>query len=101
MGSILGSRSEVQYGDDLRDWINHHPEPEDVRPAPQPCTHFVRLEVGQVEIVEPVVMHQRIMFTCACQPHRDGAMPMAEDTDCSGCIESFGQGRQYLAHTVG
>jgi len=81
----------MQHRDDLGERVDHHPEPERVRPPPQPCTQFIQLHVRQVEVPNEVVVQHRTVFARPCQPGGDGGVAVAKDAHGSGDTESFGQ----------
>jgi hypothetical protein len=42
----------MQHRDNLAELLDRHPEPHELRPAPQPCADFIQLHMGQVEVLE-------------------------------------------------
>jgi hypothetical protein len=50
MSGILGTRTQVQHGNELGQRIDHHPQPERMCLVPQSGPQFVELEVRETEV---------------------------------------------------
>jgi hypothetical protein len=62
---ILGARPQPQYRDNLADRIDGHPQPQHVRPVPQPRAQFVQLHMRQVQ-----AFLKRSCSVALCSPAR-------------------------------
>jgi hypothetical protein len=56
MRRMLRPRPKVQNRDQFRQWVNGHPEPEDVGSTPKAGAQFVELEMRKMEVAEPALV---------------------------------------------
>jgi hypothetical protein len=101
MRGALCPRTKVQDRDEFRQWVHRHPEPEHVRSIAQSRAQFIKLQMRELEAMEPVVMQARAVLPGSREPGGDRRMPMAEDAHRGGDTEPFRQGRQHLRDSLG
>src|SRR5262245_47674070 len=101
VGRVLGARSQIEYRDDLTNWIDRDPQPQRVRLVPQPGPDLVQLTVRQAQVPEDAVVQGRAVLPGTGEPSRDGGVAMPEHAHRRRNIEPFREGGQHLAHTMG
>ena len=94
-------RAEVEHWEQLAQWVNDDPEPQHARPVAQPGPQFIELEVGEAQLLQPVVMQVGAVLTSACQPAGNRLLSMAEDPARGRNTQPFGQHRQHQPDTLG
>jgi len=79
----------MQHRNEFADRIDHHPQPQRVRPAAQPGAQFIELKMRQGKIPKDAVLERLTMGTCAPQPGRDGRMLVPKHPHRGGDISPF------------
>ena len=54
-------------------------------------TQFVKLEMGEMEVMEPVIMQRRTVLTSACEPGGNRPFAVAKYPHSSRDTQPFGQ----------
>jgi len=100
MCHVLRTRTELKHRDDLGEGIDGQPQPEDLCGSAQPGSQLVQLEVREVQVAEAALMEEHCVLACASEPGGDGGLTAAEDTLCSGRVQSFGQRSEHYGDLV-
>jgi hypothetical protein len=100
MCHVLRTRTELKHRDDLGEGIDGQPQPEDLCGSAQPGSQFVQLEVWEVQVAEAALMEELCVLACSSEPGGDGGLTVAEDTLCSGKVQSFGQRSEHHGDLV-
>jgi hypothetical protein len=59
----LGPRAKVQHRDEFGQWVERHPQPEDVCSITEACPEFIELEVWEREVPNPAVVQGGAVLT--------------------------------------
>ena len=100
MGRSLRPRAEVQDRDQFGERVERHPQPEPLRAISQAGAQFIKLEMGQGEMMKPALVQARAVRASSGEPGGDRRMAMTEDAFRCRDAEPFRHGRQDFAHTL-
>jgi hypothetical protein len=72
---LVRSRTQLEHRNALGEWIDGHPEPQNLRVAAQACSQFIQLQMRDLEMAERALMQDLGIRSCLQQPVRDRRMP--------------------------
>jgi len=91
MCHVLRAGSELKHRKNLRQRINHQPEPLPLRLVAQPGSQFIQLQMWEVQMAEETFMQGLCMFPRASPPGGDRGWSNAEDPRSLRRIQPLGQ----------
>ena len=89
----------MQDRDEFGERVDGHPQPEHLRSIAKPRAEFVKLDMREMEVTEPVVVQRRTVLAGACQPGGDRRVGMTKHPFRCRDVQPFGQRRQHFADT--
>src|SRR5260370_4662233 len=101
MRRVLGERTEMKDGQDLRGGVDSPRQAQDLSVAAEPGAQFVQLEMRKLEVAEKVLVEGLSMLPSAGQPGGYRGLTVAEDTFGGGSIQPFGERSQHYCNLLG
>jgi len=90
----------MEYGKNLRTWVDGQPQPQYVLRATQSGAQFVQLKVREPKIREGALVEGLSVLPSAGQPGGDRGLTVSEDPLGSGRVQPFGEGREHHCDLV-
>jgi hypothetical protein len=90
----------MQHWDDLADWVNYNPEPEQPRPVPQTRAQFVHEQMRETQVLEDAIVQYRTVFAREREPAGDCRMPVAKHPYSRRDIEPFCERGQHFCNAL-
>jgi hypothetical protein len=108
LGHLMRPRAQVEHRNPLGEWIDGHPEPQDLRVAAQACSQFIQLQMRDLEMARsersckvwacaPACSSQLVIVACLIPKTRSAAdrsspsakAPGISSTRCDGVLSRY------------